>query len=371
MRVALVVDDFALNFGQGRYTVELARRLRHQFEVHLFCNSFQAPHEPGFVFHHVPCWRASAITTSISFAACAERALRRERLDIVHAQGMSCWGADVITAHMCNAAKYQRLPPAGWRGRLFPWLIVPLERRFFRQRRARRLIAISHRFGRDIIAHYGWDKPLSVIYHGTDTDYFCPPENAATCQALRVQFGLPAGAWRWLFMGEAVKGLRDAIAQLVNFPQAVLLAVSRSDFAPYGAFAARLGVGSRVRFWGVESSPVRAFQAADVFVYASRYDPFGLVVSEAMACGLPVVVGQDIGAAEWILPGENGLLCDPGAPESLRAQLKWLAADPARARQLGQAARQTVKAHSWDLCAAQTLAVYESLLKERAGKQNS
>jgi len=370
MKVALVVDDFALNFGQGRYTVELARRLRPHCELHLFCNTFQAPPEPGFVCHRVPCWRASAITTSISFAACAERALRRERLDIVHAQGMSCWGADVITAHMCNAAKYQKMPPLSWRGRLFPWLIIPLERRFFRHRRAGHLIAISQRFAKDIIAHYGWNKPVSVIYHGTDTDSFRPPESAAIRQALRRESSLPAEAWVWLFMGEAVKGLREAIAQLVNFPQAVLLVVSRSDFAPYRALAARLGVDLRVRFWGVESAPVRAFQAADVFVYASRYDPFGLVVSEAMACGLPVLVGQDIGAAEWIVPGQNGLLCEPDVPESLRAQLAWLAAEPARARQLGLAARQTVIAHSWDACAAQTLAVYESLLRERDGGQS-
>jgi glycosyltransferase involved in cell wall biosynthesis len=124
----------------------------------------------------------------------------------------------------------------------------------------------------------------------------------------------------------------------------------------------RLGVAHRVLFRGVESAPVRAFQAADVFVYPSRYDPFGLVVSEAMACGLPVVVSRTIGVAEWVEHGRNGLLCDPADPGSLGRSLASLAADPGLARALGQAARQAVLQYSWDRCAARTLEVYEETI---------
>jgi glycosyltransferase involved in cell wall biosynthesis len=55
----------------------------------------------------------------------------------------------------------------------------------------------------------------------------------------------------------------------------------------------------------------------------------------------------------------NGLLCDPDDEESLGRQLQWVAADPARAARVGDAARQTVAAHSWDVCASATLQIYE------------
>ena len=108
-----------------------------------------------------------------------------------------------------------------------------------------------------------------------------------------------------------------------------------------------------------------AYQAADAFVYPSGYDAFGLVVAEAMASGLPVVIGRSIGAAEWIVPEVNGLLCDPAQPNTLNDSLRWLLSDPQRARTVGQAARATVEQHGWDVCATETAAVYERVAKQR------
>jgi glycosyltransferase involved in cell wall biosynthesis len=100
-------------------------------------------------------------------------------------------------------------------------------------------------------------------------------------------------------------------------------------------------------------------------VYPSEYDAFGLVVAEAMASTLPVIVGREIGVAELITHQKNGLLCDPGDSESLRQQLEWVQANPARAARLGHAARQTVEQYSWDACAEGTLRIYEKVVGTR------
>ena len=266
---------------------------------------------------------------------------------------------------MCNAAKARHLPPTDFHKRLFPLIVTGLERRFYAQTRARHLIAISRQFGREIRDYYGWEKPATVIYHGTDTDQFSPPASLAARAEARARYQLKPAAWVWLFVGEGIKGLREVIEQLPRFPDATLLVISRSPLVPFQEQARALGVEARIQFWGVEQSPSLAYQAADAFVYPCRYEPFGLVVAEAMATELPVIVGQAVGAAEWITHQQNGLLCDPAQPESLRQQLAWLRSDEERARAVGRAARATALTHSWAACAAATEVVYEEVCRKR------
>jgi glycosyltransferase involved in cell wall biosynthesis len=86
-----------------------------------------------------------------------------------------------------------------------------------------------------------------------------------------------------------------------------------------------------------------AYAACDLLVFASLGDPWGLVVNEAMACGLPVLCSKLAGCADdLITPGETGWLCDPTDPAQLRAALAHALADPARDR-IAARARDTAK----------------------------
>jgi UDP-glucose:(heptosyl)LPS alpha-1,3-glucosyltransferase len=365
MKVALVVHDFDRRVGHGRYAVELALRLAKEHEIVVYANRFDIGTEPNLKFVTVPAWRHTALSGVLTFIRSAERLIRQQRHDIIHAQGLTCWGTDVITAHICNAARYQCSPPSRLRSRLFPLLVLPLERRFYQQARARHLIAISRQVATEIATHYNWHRPTTLIYHGTDTGQFAGPSLATRTQ-MRRYYGLEKSTWTWLFVGEAVKGLKQVIEQLPAFREATLLVISRSRKEFFQDLARRLGVDSRVLFWGGEDRISRAYEAADVFVFPSEYDAFGLVVAEAMATELPVIMGQNIGVAEWITHRHNGLLCDPRDPVSLRAQLEWLQADPLRAKRLGTAGREKVLQHTWDACARATVEVYEQVLREKA-----
>lgn len=363
-RVALVVHDFDHRFGQGRYVVELVRRLADAFELHVFANTF-VDVAGSWHRHKVPALRRTAVSTIVTFLQAAELMVRAGRFPLVHAQGLTCWRADVITAHICNAARAQHAPATRRLEVLSRKVVLPLERGFYRTSGARHIVSVSKILQGEIASNYGWHGPSSVIYHGTDTEEFRPAASSDERGATRARYGLSADAWVWLFVGEASKGLQEALAALAKVPTATLLVVTRSDVAASRGAARALGVEHRVVFHGVENEMRLAYRAADVFVYPSRYDTFALVVAEAMASELPVVVSTQVGAAEWIDEGKNGFLVHPDDVALLVQRLTSIEADRELARALGAAARSTVAEHTWDECASATAGVYESVLRSK------
>ncbi|HTH47283.1 MAG TPA: glycosyltransferase family 4 protein [Candidatus Limnocylindria bacterium] len=363
MDVALVVHDFDRNNGQGRYCIELTRRLRDRCRFTLYSNTADPDLLDGIVWERIPAWRQRHLTAVFTFLLAVESRLRGREHDLIHAQGLSSWRADVATVHMVNAARAHRLAPARRRDRLFSQIVTPFERAFYRRPQLRHAIVMARGLGRELHEEYGWTKPLSVIPHGTDTEQFRPPADAGERQGLRDRFGVPRDRWVWLFMGEAVKGLGQVIDRLPGFPSAHLLVVTRSPMALFQEQARRVGVAERITFHGFEARPELAYRAADVFVYPSAYDPFGMVATEAMASGLATVIGGDTGAAELVTEGIDGLLCDPARPATLQAKLARLSADPDAAARLGQAARATILRHSWEACGEATLGVYRTVME--------
>ncbi len=90
------------------------------------------------------------------------------------------------------------------------------------------------------------------------------------------------------------------------------------------------------------------YSQSSVFVLASVADGFGMVVPQAMACGLPVIVTENVGAKDLIVDGVNGFIVPVGAPEIIAERLRQLRGDHERCRAMGAAAKLTVeKGYSW------------------------
>lgn len=365
MDVALVVHDFDRNNGQGRYCIELTKWLAERCRITVYSNTADPAALSGIHWQQVPAWRRRQLGVVLSFLASSEWKLHGAQHDLIHAQGLSSWRADVVTVHMINAARLRKLPMTRRRDRLFSTLVTPIERAFYRQRRLRHALVMGKGVARELAEEYGWDRPFSIIPHGTDTELFRPPTDGVERAELRRKFQVPGEGWVWLFMGEGAKGLRQVIEQLPTFPQAHLLVVTRSNLMPFIELARQLGVTEGITFSGFEPHPELAYRAADAFIYPSAYDPFGMVATEAMASALPVVLGRDMGAAELVTHGHDGLTCDPGKTLDLQAQIARLAADPAGANRLGQAARETIGRHSWKACAEATWQVYRQVVETR------
>ena len=111
------------------------------------------------------------------------------------------------------------------------------------------------------------------------------------------------------------------------------------------AFVANQGLGDRVHFVPFLPNIAAALSDLDVLVHASlRPEPFGRVIIEAMAVGVPVIAAKDGGVPEIVEHGVNGLLAVPGSLEDYVRHLEQLASSPQLRSQLGAAGRQNVEA---------------------------
>lgn len=131
------------------------------------------------------------------------------------------------------------------------------------------------------------------------------------------------------------------------------------------ALARRAGIGDRVRFAGrvAEERKWQLYDSADVLLFGSTLEGFGLVVAEAQARGLPVVAAAGTATAEIIVDGQTGLLRPPDA-EAFAAAVRRLADDAPLREAMGAEAARLARRFSWEACAAQVAGVLRGLAEE-------
>jgi glycosyltransferase involved in cell wall biosynthesis len=170
-----------------------------------------------------------------------------------------------------------------------------------------------------------------------------------------------------LFVGNLQKGAAVAIRAAARVPGVRLVLVSGSNQDADRAVARAERAADRVLFHPFSGHIERFFAAADVFIFPTIYEPYGMVISEAMASGLPIITSRAAGAAELIDHGANGWLTDdPWDLYQLTEGLRALAADAGLRQRMGAAARSKIEAYTWDRAAEQTMAVYHEVFAERS-----
>jgi D-inositol-3-phosphate glycosyltransferase len=230
------------------------------------------------------------------------------------------------------------------------------------------LCATEHE--RDLLVQlYGVDPAkVSVIPLGVDMDLFRQTDKAEARQALGFKDEKII-----LFVGrlEPIKGvdiLLNAAALLESDVECSVLIVGgdEASAARLGEFrdlASALGIDHRVAFVGaVDHDRLPLFyNAADVCVVPSRYESFGLVALEAMACGVPVVASRVGGLTGTVKDGESGYLVPWLCPEPFAERLEMLLDNDSLRRGLGETAREVVGRYRWENVAEVVLGLYRSL----------
>jgi len=210
---------------------------------------------------------------------------------------------------------------------------------------------------------------IRVVPCGVDTEQFSPDGPAAEHRdRIRLLAAEPLTEPDSLAIAvHALTDLPDAELVITGGPNKAGLAKNKSR-QYLMRMAKTLGVGDRLVFTGrVSPDDLPALlRSADVLVSTAPYEPVGLMLLQAMACGIPVVVPATAAARDAVVDVTTGLLLPPGAPHPARlaAVLRRLLANTLRLEAYGIGAADRAKSrYSWERITRETLNAYAGCLR--------
>ncbi|MEJ2266432.1 MAG: glycosyltransferase family 1 protein [Anaerolineales bacterium] len=251
----------------------------------------------------------------------------------------------------------------------------PMERLFDRLamkglQRAGLIIANSGFTRRCLVEELGIraDK-IRVVHLGVDHQRFRP---LPVSKDLLARYALQGAGPRVLYVGAELprKNLPVLLAAMArvkgNLPGVKLIKVGGPEYLPRHRrlleLIEELDLRENVRFTGhvPPAHLVQLYCLADVFVFPSLYEGFGLPVLEAMACGAPVVCSTAPALKE--VAGEAALLVDPGDVGGWARAIERVITDRQLRQELSHKGLERARGFSWARAASQTLAAYAELL---------
>ncbi|MBH8555954.1 glycosyltransferase family 4 protein [Nostocaceae cyanobacterium CENA357] len=244
----------------------------------------------------------------------------------------------------------------------YQWIYTVLnahwEKRAFQK--AKIVVAVSEKVAEELVNIGVPRSGIRVIVNGVDLQEFTPG------LADRQKLGLPEDVTLALFAGDIRtprKNLDTVLHALAKVPHLHLAVVGSTEDSTFPQLAASLGLSDRVHFLGYRRDIAEIMRASDLFVFPSRYEPFGLVVIEAMASGLPVITATTTGAADIVTPACGIVLPDCNNVDTLAQALKLLNSDRSLMQQMGKAARLVAEQYSWKTMAQTYMDLFEELIK--------
>jgi glycogen(starch) synthase len=245
------------------------------------------------------------------------------------------------------------------------------------------IITVSHAMKEDLVAH-GWPAhKIYVVWNGVDPERYDPARvPVARRQEVRRRYGIDETEVMALFVGRlvSVKGVHTIIRALpgvlAQHPKLKVVILGQGE--EEGVLRQeieRLGLESHCLLraeWVDEEERIAHYAAADLCLFPSTYEPFGIVCLEAMAMAKPVIVGARgvVGFREQVVPegpDQTGLHINGADPADLAWALDIMLRSRDRREEWGVRGRKRVLAHfTWRAACERTLAIYWQVLQARA-----
>ncbi len=391
LRIAIVSPEVGPGAGVPHYWLSVAKELSLNHEVHIFTARTANARLPGVRYHIVPEFSFGWLIPHLSFyVAIRLRFLfsmllgPRGGFDHVLGIGALTPFADVATVHFVQARELtlQREgvfpaphPLAGVAnvdytlyGRIMSWMGA----RFYSHSNAS-IVAISESVKQDLAEFEGAPlASITVVPNGVDIHRFSPANRGRFRAVTRQELKLSDTDVAVLFVGNSWgrKGLRCAIEAICGPGREHVRLLVVGDGELQG-FIDGLGpdVVRRITFIGSRFSSVEQYYAAaDVFLLPTIYEPFGLVILEALASGLPSIFSASAGASEWLEDGVDAVfLQDPLDGLEARAALDSIITNPEFAARLSANGRLKAQQMQWSAVATGLLKA--SALHKRANRE--
>lgn len=374
LRVAVLNRNFGAHFGGAeRYSVALVEQLASRHEVHVFAQ--QIEHQAaGVTYHRVsrPFSRPRWIN-QLWFAA-QTWWMTRKGFDVVHSHE-NTWHGQIQSVHVrpFRVGVFYGLSP--WQ-RAIKWLSILtsprlisywwLEGARLRPMPNRRIVASSDAVYAETRAAYpASEGRMNVIPPGVHLPVHDASEDTQNKAASRIQLGLPVDVTIALFVGNDYekKGLPALFEAMRDLPDEVHLAVvgQAAHIPAFRKRAENLAIAPRIHFLGSLRDMEPAYNAADLLVHPTTEDTYAMVVLEALAHGLPVVVSAATycGISAELVDGDNAVIVDnPRKSSQIKQGISRVLADQDFAVALGAAGRRFAAERDWGHMANRYEALY-------------
>lgn len=385
MKIAFIVRHLNKSGGISRYVSELISEYVKHHEVHVFTSSCDVVMGADVIVHKVPIisirtlkryklYALNVLVEKLSFMIISCFIVKKRYFNIVHNQGDYIGLSDVYTAHSCHMGwlqKYASLKTHIYdrllKSRLNPLHMLLLYIEKCSVIKSRQIIAVSEKVKQELLECYTVNnEKIVVIPNGVNIDEFTPNTNSVTQSSIRDKYGIGSDDIVIIFPAHEYhrKGLSQLISAVssIETPKIYVMVVGRDNPTYFQKLVAKQGCLGRVIFVGHTDKISEYFNASDMLVFPTIYEPFGLIITEAMATGLPVVVSRCAGAAELITDGVNGLLInDPNDIDEIHSTILKLSNNATIRREMGRAARLTVLNYTWPMIADRTMNIYRSM----------
>lgn len=360
MRIAVLSRNFSVRGGGAeRYAVSVAEQMAKQHEVHVFAQNFENV-LPGVTYHRVPCPCARPRWINQLYFAWATWRMTRKGFDVVHSHE-NTWHGDIQTVHVLPIKHTLFTGRHGW-GLALRWLKVLtsprlltylwLEAARYKNRPGRKVVLTSHTLRSVMEQAYPHAAHMfTVIPPGVATvEGKASPELQ---RAARERLGLPLNAQLLLFVGNdfVKKGLPTLLQAVARMPAEVHLAVVGQSAQMDAMRRLAAPVQDRVHFLGSLPDVSAAYRAADVLVHPTLEDTYAMVVLEAMAHGLPVVVSgaEYCGIAVELSDGSNAqVLENPQSSAEIDQVVQRIMGDADLAENMSNEATVFAQTRTWN-----------------------
>ncbi len=391
MKIAIVVRECHRRGGISRVVSEIVEKiaiLGH--EVHVFSGNYENVDDTKIILHKIPMIKGSLFNNlglykiakfleGISFCIISKFYLKSDIFDIVHVNGDTLSKFDIRMAHSCHKAWLKLANkdlkgPIDWiKKNLNPhhWRILITEKFNFKKGNYKKIIAISEIVKQEIVENYDIpSKDIVVVHLGVDLNEFNPTNKKLYRNDIRNKYNISNEDIVLLFVGYDFrrKGLEFVIRALnkLKYKNIKLLVVGKDRISPYLNLARQLNVEDKIVFVGPQTEINKFYSASDIFVFPTVYEPFGLVIIEAMASGVAVVVSKLAGAAELITDNRDGILIEnPKNVDEIEEKLSYLIENEKLREEIGKNARITAENFCWDKVAKRIVNVYKEVLESK------
>jgi glycosyltransferase involved in cell wall biosynthesis len=387
-KIAVVSPFLDKRHGSERIIVEWLSHLPDEFEIHVYSQRVEDFDRTKFTWHRIPKLPGPHLLNFLWWLVANrlwrywDQRFRGLRHDLVFSSGANCLDADAICVHIVFAEYVRQVRPEMnfVRNPIWEWprllhrklyysIAVFMENQAYKNHTTT-LVVNSRKTVNGLKQFFGRVDPIPVLRLGLDHEVFNIAIRARLREPARRTLGIPQSQFTLILVGndwrnKGVPVLLNVLADLRDLPVGLLI-VTGEGLSACRRLVTEKGLDDRVFLLPPRKDIEFYYAAADAYAGPSLQDAYGIPPTEAMACGLPVIVSAAAGVSEIVTNNMDGMILDnPKDASKLANMIRRLYDDQTFRDGLGIKAAATARQYTWERNGRELSAIFDEILRRK------